>query len=324
MSLLVIGDLHLTDRPKDGYRWGIFDWIREKQAKYKTEATVLMGDLTEYKDNHSSALVNRVVSELIRLEKPVYILMGNHDYIDHGNPFFGFVNNIKGLRFIFEPELIDGMAFVPHFRKEDAFEAACRKFKRPDYLFLHNTFDGSLSESGARLSGFRQSAIELMAPRWGTYAGDVHRPQKSGFVTYVGSPYTIRFGDDFEPRCLLLKEGKVTDLYFECPRKWALTIRSADELVAITELMAGDQVKLTLELAREEAPDWQKYKADVLKIAKELELEVFGVAVKVNSATPKADTGPRHKTPIQVVESFCNKEKVPSEVRKAGLRLLEC
>ena len=58
--ILVIGDLHLTDQPKDAYRFGIFKWIKKQIEKHQPEYTVILGDLTDKKDKHSAGLVNRI------------------------------------------------------------------------------------------------------------------------------------------------------------------------------------------------------------------------------------------------------------------------
>ncbi|RPI87194.1 MAG: hypothetical protein EHM40_23155, partial [Chloroflexi bacterium] len=85
MTWLVTSDLHLTDRPRDAHRFGLFKWLAKKQRKHGVKATFILGDITDKKDNHSSALVNRVVNELTQLEPPVYVLKGNHDFIDPNN-----------------------------------------------------------------------------------------------------------------------------------------------------------------------------------------------------------------------------------------------
>ena len=90
MSYLLIGDPHLSDRPRDDYRFALFDQVRVWQDIHKPQATFLLGDLTHEKDRHSAALVNKTVEGILKLKPPVFILKGNHDYIDPENPFFKF------------------------------------------------------------------------------------------------------------------------------------------------------------------------------------------------------------------------------------------
>src|SRR5713226_9416852 len=116
MTYLISADLHLSDRPRDEYRWGLFGWLAKMQAKHDVTATMFLGDITQDKDKHSATLVNRLVDELIGLKPPIYILRGNHDGIDPANPYFRFLSTIEGVQFIVEPTVIDGVAFIPHCR----------------------------------------------------------------------------------------------------------------------------------------------------------------------------------------------------------------
>jgi hypothetical protein len=323
MRILLIGDLHLTDRPRDSYRFGIFDWVKKQQQIYKPDITIFSGDCTDRKDNHSATLVNKIVFSMIKLAPPIYVIKGNHDYIDDKQPFFKFLNRIEGLGFVVTPRLITKrVAAIPHFRDEKVFAQACDDLPSVDYLFIHQTLDGAIAESGTRLSGFSTSPIESLAPTWGTYAGDIHRPQRAGLVTYVGSPYNIRFGDDFQPRCLLLEDGKEKNLYFDCPRKWKLTVRDDQAILTNKDLLEGDQVKVTIELAREEAVDGRTYIRRVKDACVRRGLEVFGIEVKINTLTrkPKAVTQ-KGVTAKEIILSYCKSEGLSSQIKEAGLAL---
>jgi len=320
---LLIGDLHLTEQPRDAYRFRIFKWIREQQATFSPKATIFMGDLTDKKDKHASTLVNRIMDELSNLDK-FYMLMGNHDYIDPSQPFFKFMGGV----FMYEPTMINKLLFIPHTRSESEFARACKSFNSVslDYVFCHQTFEGAIAETGVRLSGYSQAHIDQLQPRLGIYAGDVHRPQRAANVVYVGAPYHIRFGDDFDPRCILLEDdGTPKNLYFETVRKWALTVRCGSDIAQNKRLFKGDQAKVTIELAREEAVDWRTHKKDVLEAAKVKGLELFGVVLKVNSSTPRKVTiaDVKSRTPYDILIAYCKTENVASQIKEAGQALLE-
>jgi hypothetical protein len=325
MSYLLIGDLHLTDRPKDVYRFGIFNWIIKQQDKIKPQATFLMGDITDQKDKHSATLVNKTVDSLLQLRPPVYILMGNHDYISPDNPFFRFLSKLDGLHFISSPRYVFmEIAMIPHCRAEADFAQACHTIKsRPHFLFLHNTFAGAIAETGAPLSGFSPEPIKAIRPRFGCFAGDVHRPQQAGPVTYVGAPYHVRFGDNFEPRCLWVSGTESVQLHFEAPHKWQLTVRDASEILRNDRLVAGDQVKITINVPREEAVTWKTYKKQVLDACKKLELEVFGVDLKVSTTRQRIAKAPVSRQPEDIITAFCKHENAPSQVRQAGLAFVK-
>lgn len=323
MKHLLIGDLHLTDRSRDAYRFSIFNWIRKQQIKYRPEITFLMGDLTDKKDNHSSVLVNRIIRELVQLEPPVFILKGNHDYINEEDPFFKFLNEVHdGYNFVTSPTKYRGVMMIPHYRQQAQFEEALKCQIGFDILLIHQTIDGTQAESGARLSGFRAAPIaSLKGVR--CYAGDVHKPQRSGPVTYVGAPYTIRFGDDFQPRCLLLDEGKEKNLYFDCLKKWSLTVSSPEDIIENEDLLEGDQVKLTLKLPREELVNSGAIKKAVKQACEEKGLEVFGIETQTDKQLPARIEGAisPSRTPQEIITAYAKQEKLPSQVKQVGLEL---
>lgn len=328
---MLCGDLHLTDNARDLYRFGIFNWIKKRQAKTNPAATFLAGDLTDGKDRHSATLVNKIVDGLTSLKPPVYIVRGNHDYSrDQENAFFRFLSHIDGIHFITKPTVIKAgkrMALIPHYRRQDEFTAAVELCcaDRPDSFLCHQTFDGAIAETGVRLNGLSASLIELFDPPLGVYAGDVHRPQTQGLVTYIGCPYQVRFGDDFEPRCIEVSSSGVESYpWFEAPRKWSLAVRDAANIIGNEELIAGDQVKLTINVAREEAVDWQKIRAGVLAACKEKGLEVHGVKLEINTVKrrerAKLDNA---NASVGTFDQFCKSENVASNIKKVGKEILD-
>jgi DNA repair exonuclease SbcCD nuclease subunit len=325
---LFCGDLHLTDHARDEYRFGIFEWIKRQQQKRPVAATFLAGDITDSKDRHSATLVNKIVAGLTQLQPPVYIDMGNHDYRDHQNPFFKFLNHIEGITFVTKPTVIRAgrpIAIIPHYRTQDEFDAAVHSTasSKPVAFLVHQTFDGAIAESGVCLTGLSASLIESMKPPLGIYAGDVHKPQTQGKVTYVGCPYNVRFGDDFDPRSLWVSDsGNHTDLKFTAPRKWSLVVRGPENIYNNKDLYEGDQVKLTIELAREEAVEWKEVKRQILGACKELGLEIHGVRVEVNTITTRKSSTKSHSN-ADIYDQFCTAENVASQIKQMGRRLLD-
>jgi hypothetical protein len=327
MNLLFTTDTHCSDQPRDAYRFGLFRWLAKQQEKHAVDATLLLGDATERKDRHSSLLVNRIVEELLRLKPPVFILRGNHDGIDPNNPFFKFLNCIEGLQFIVSPEYNKDykIAFIPHCADQAYLATACAWLPpKPRTLVLHNTFTGAKAETGATLSGLSASPIEALKPGR-VYSGDVHVPQRCGPVTYVGAPYHCRFGDNFTPRVLLLKGDREIDLHYDCPRKFSLTVRDADDILNSKELRPHDQVKLTIEMAREEAVEWQAIKQRVLAACRDCELEVFGAELKIKTTARRERVKLEEAvatTPKDILAAFCKAEGVASNIKAAGEELL--
>lgn len=327
MTWLVTSDLHLTDRPRDAYRFDLFPWLAKQQEKHSVTATFILGDITDSKDKHPSTLVNRLVEEITGLRPPVYILMGNHDYVSYENPFFKFLSCVEGISFVTEPTWLEDhkVAMIPHQPDQASFDSACSIIQQSALgVFCHQCFDGALSEAtNTHLTGLAASLISQIAPHATTLAGDIHAPQRCGPVTYVGSPYHCRFGDNFIPRVLLIKNDKEQNLYFPAPAKWSLTVRDEDDLINNEDLRPGDQVKLTVELAREEAIEWAAHKALILEACKEMQLAVYGVELKIKTTKPRERTkAVGAKSQEEIFNAFCAHEVVASNIKKVGLELL--
>ena len=323
MNWLISADLHFSDRPRDAYRFGLFKWLAEQQKLHKVDATFLLGDITQEKDKHSASLVNRVVDEIMELRPPVEIVEAIMMASSPDNPFFKFLNSIEGISFAVGPTLIHGMNvyLIPHCRCQKELDDACAQGQERYYVMCHQTFEGAIAETGARLTGLSAKPIKAMKPL-GVWAGDVHRPQTLGPVTYVGAPYNVRFGDDFTPRVLLIKDGVSHDLHFPAPRKHAVRITAPDDLHSFN-LHRGDQVKITVELPREEVVNWLKHRRMILDVAKEMGVEVHGIELKVDSiALPKVGKGTPKLDNTELLKAFCKAEKVPSAIRDAGLALI--
>lgn len=328
MTWLLTADLHLSDNPRDASRFGLFPWLLKQQQKHDVSATYILGDLTERKDRHSAALVNRIVDEMTKLRPPVYLLRGNHDGLDANTPFFRFLNNIKGLLFITEPSAIEtGGIMIPHCRDQAEFDAACSRIQPKKPVMLHQLVDGAIGETGRRLSGLSTSLIAAKQPRV-VWAGDIHRPQQVGCVTYVGAPFHVRFGDDFTPRVVLYDPSTNThkDLHYPAPMKWTLTVSDADQILKNEELRAGDQVKLTIELAREEAIEWAAHRARALAACKELGLEICGAVMKIRDGKRRERRrigGHRPLSHEDTLTQFCKAENVPSNIHMVGAELIK-
>lgn len=315
---LITSDIHCTDKPRDSYRFGLFPWLAEQQSKYETQAVFILGDLTDAKDRHSSKLVNSLIGGLKLLKPPVYILKGNHDFVDPDNPFFRFLDEIPGLTFCCDDMNMGGVTMIPHQPDQASLDAAFKRVPVGGLIFMHQTITGAISETGAALSGLSLPPNKAAA----IYSGDIHTPQTittdNGDVTYIGAPYNIRFGDTYEPRVLLVGKEQV-DLHFRAPRKYAVTLR---DLKPLSGFKKGDQVKITMELTRAELVEWTNIKRNILDHCKALELEVYGLEIKAPPPEHGKIKSQGSKTKLGYFTALCNNENLPNVVREAGARLI--
>src|SRR6266853_3612223 len=320
MKFLFTADIHLSDSSQDAYRFGLFQWLRQQQEIYRTDAIMILGDLTTEKNKHSAKLVNKIVGGLRLLRPPILILKGNHDYIREDIPFFKFLNSIKGITFCTNPTYIEeyNIYMVPHQTTQAALNAAFLKAPKGCLLTTHATLTGAIGDTGSRLTGMAiapNKALKL-------YSGDVHVPHVCEGVTYIGSPYHTRHGIDYKARVLLLDDDKETNLYFDAPKKLSLTIRDLSEM---PELKKGDQVKVTLELPRSEAVEWANHKKSIIDYCKSKGVEVYGTELKVAQTRKRQrlDDTPINRSNLDYFKAFCAAEQVPSNVKSVGLQLVE-
>lgn len=333
-SFLLASDLHLTDSPWDEYRWGLFDWMVEQQAKYDINSLYILGDLTDEKDNHSAVLVNRVADSIRKVAdcyKNIGILMGNHDFLLKGHPFFKFLQYVGDgdVAYIDEPHCDtfgdESMLFLPYAKDPSPY---WEEFNLSEYqlVFMHQTVSGALASNGMKMEGIKVP----FARGTKIWSGDIHVPQMIGNVEYVGSPYHVHFGDRFEPRCIMRDEdGQYYNLTYPTLSKFSTKVRSADELRAL-ELVAGDQLKLKVVLAREDLGRWNEIRQSVMDEAQLLGIAVRGIELVVDKP-PVARVKLRKRgevSPVMVsasgdvLNAFASLEKLGQELVEEGTSIV--
>ena len=327
--MLITSDLHFTDRARDAYRWDIFPWLRDQLEH--DETLLILGDLTDAKDNHSSALVNRIVNEIeetVAFGHGVFILKGNHDYVDAFTPFFGFLGALDRVAFIADGyyglHRVEGqyVRMMPHTRSP-AEDWERVSFEDVDLVLCHQTFNGAKASNGQQLQGgISARYFSDRGFKGRVISGDIHVPQQCGDVTYVGSPYPVAFGDKFTPRVLRVSGDSVESLEPPHIRKLKLTISDAEEL---DDLRQGDQVKLTVRLWREDFYEWERIRAEVAEVAGRLGVYVHSLdlEVKTEVEAPTNAKAVAVASAGDVLGDFCESRGLADADRKIGAALLK-
>jgi predicted phosphodiesterase len=305
-KILFTSDLHLTDRYADEYRWKVFHKLRQVAREEGATVIAILGDITDAKGGHSSALVNRMCAEIDSLSQDfeVYILKGNHDYTEEHLPFFGFLDLLPNVRFLSSPELIDvggtSVLAIPHAHSGPATrfgEAGTDQGSRNtlvgrvvtgmvreggfDMIWIHNTVRGSVYSNGKVMEnhGVDLTPPSRPSPRRhsGLYegaavpiiAGDVHVPQKVGPVTYLGAPHPVCFGDKWLPRFMVsCPENGLKSIPIDSIQKHSLTLVGPEACEdAFEDVGGGDQIKVIVRLARDEMGMWQSLRESLFKQA---------------------------------------------------------
>lgn len=334
LPALIVSDLHLVDDVSCEYRWGLFPWMYQVCKDEKIRTVLILGDLTDAKDNHSAELTNRVVQAIKGFPEhiKVIILAGNHDWLKAGQEFFRFLNVLPNVKFITSPCEDDDygprsvLAYFLPYSKNPVKDWAGLDFSHYEYLFMHQTVSGAISSNGQEMEG--EELPELNAAK--VYSGDIHVPQVIRGVEYVGSPYHVHFGDAFKPRAILIDTNrKAHDLHFETISRIVFKASSLRELRR-RHFKAGDQVKLRIELAEADKHDWSRIRREAVAILRDAGVIVAGVELIVNKVNRRialndqsSRTQVKRLSPAQAVARFVEAEELGADALDIALEVLE-
>ncbi len=334
MKTLVFSDPHWNDNIRDSYR---HDFVRVFHAIAKERAPDLvlcLGDLCEVKDKHSAWLVNKVVGHIHGLSRlcPMGILMGNHDYLMPGNPFYGFLGRLENVTWVGvaadSQTLMSGSLprdfralFLPHTRdwKRDWAKI---NLSGHDWIFAHQTFNGADTGFGRKLEGIPLGALP---PDASVVSGDVHPPQQLGQVTYVGAPYLINFGDDYSPRVLLLDGKHKISIPCPGPQKRLVEISRLSELNKFNGLAEGDILKVRVQLLPKDKDKWNEIRDKVYKWGEAHGFQIH-IVQPVFQGAQKAATGPTQPTSKDdkdLLAQFAQRHGIEGSMMRTGLWLME-
>lgn len=340
LPALLLADLHLTANPRDEYRWSIRDWVLSLVSKYGLRTIIILGDLTDAKDNHSAILVNRIVEAISRLSQSasVIILRGNHDYLVYDHPFFGFLSHLPNVRFIKNREertLPSGefVLFLPHTKtpNEDWKDIS---FGSYSLVFMHQTVSGAVASNGMKMEGELAPEIGTRAPKHQgerpgkIYSGDIHVPQVIGNVEYVGSPYHVHFGDRFKARAIIIGADGPDPLDVHMPsiEKFVARITDVSELDKL-QLKDGDQLKVSMTIPTSMTSEWANQKKQIADWCAARGVKLNGIELQV--ATKRRVLIDENTVAIRertistgaLIRAFADKEKLPADVVSVGLEI---
>jgi hypothetical protein len=279
MKILVTADTHFGANPRDAYRLEFLNKRLPSMIKtYKIDEIYILGDITEVKDEHGAQLVNEIVDGLSQIHyiAPVTILMGNHDFLLEGWPFFRFLKNIPGLRFYTNPTKIKTNLFLP-FTRQPHIDWKRLDFNNVKRIFTHMPFEGAVGSFGHPIKGV---SLDLL-PDIPIISGDVHSPQKFRNLTYVGAPYSVDFGDDYIGRVLILDDSRLSPVHVGGPQK--KIVRAPD----FCKCRAGDIVRVEVPIKASEYAKWQEKCYEISQWATENHVYLDSIIPLITDASEK-------------------------------------
>ena len=330
-NTVITSDLHLTDNPRDEYRWELFRFLIDFCGDNNIEHLYILGDVTDATDKHSFSLVNRVVehiADLAGIVDEITILKGNHDYTT-GQAFFSFMDYIDGVRFI-EDITDDGgiTLFLPHTRDPEV-DWAKVDFRKFDNILMHETAKGSVVSNGMKMPTGIDGDLKVQDDVI-VVSGDIHVPQKVGDIIYCGSPYHVHFGDRFTPRILHFDYmGEMHSVETNFAERFVVNVSNMETLENL-KLRKGDMVKVRFHLQKSDVENITTWRKQVTDHFKERDIEVSGIEIKFDSVEDYRDkvldTGRTNPIPImtaeEIVREYAKRERLSENVRDVGLFLL--
>lgn len=317
VTTLITADLHFSANPRDAYRLQfLHKRLPDLITTYKVDQIYILGDLCETKDEHAAYLVNQVVDGIARINNisPVTLLMGNHDFLQQGEPFFRFLRNIPGLRYIAQPRQKNGHLFLPFTRTPEQ-DWKSVEFGGVKRVFTHMTFDGASSGFGHKLEGV---SLDLL-PNVPIISGDIHTPQKIENLTYVGAPYTVDFGDNYLGTVLLLKDDRMSRVTVGGPQK--RIVRAPN----MTPAKRGDIIRVEVPIKAADYSRWQERCDEIRAWAEEEGVYLDSIIPIITDSKEKPGQKIKRKAPLNddaVLEAYAKIKGIDERTLKEGRKLL--
>ncbi len=199
---------------------------------------VIAGDLNDTKAIIRAEVANRIIRLLEDALTPVYILEGNHDKVnekgdEHGLNYLRPYATIVDTATTVELSATLSATLIPYQNSVEKMRAAI-KGARNKVLIVHQ---GVL---GAQMGDYVVDTTSIDPKEFAgytVYSGHYHRHQTVGPVTYLGSPYTITFGEanDGVKGFLIINEDGSFDRHILDLRAHRIYTRTTKELAAMME-----------------------------------------------------------------------------------------
>jgi DNA repair exonuclease SbcCD nuclease subunit len=324
MTVICTGDLHFNTNPHDEYRWGIIDWLCENSKG--VDELIFVGDYTGPKDSHPGLLVNRFKESVDKLRShfsSVYILYGNHDGLTQETAFWKFLNGMRdNVHFIDRPSYAELSIGKVLFLPAGIDWSLIQNNGITKYIFTHATFEGAISETGYQLTGVPLSHAERIGIP--IISGDIHKPQIIGdFIEYVGAPYHIRFGDQYQPRVMHIdNEDTRSNLYYPAPQKKVYNIRTLEDFEKLP-IDDKQHAKIRVHLDRGSLTEWPLIQSEIKARASEAGL--MNIRPELVLKPEVSSTGHRSqdiKSPEQLVSEYADRHNASERHIEIGKSLL--
>jgi len=168
-----------------------------RRAEYLGVPLIIAGDLHDTKAIIRAEVMNELIYIIRSARTRIYILVGNHDLCNergsvHGLEYLDpYVTIVDKTQCLMRGDL--NWALIPYMHDKNELIQTIDELKpHTKLLIMHQGF------MGAYMGDYMQdkTSISVDAVKdFTVISGHYHRHQTIGTVTYIGSPYTITFGE---------------------------------------------------------------------------------------------------------------------------------
>jgi DNA repair exonuclease SbcCD nuclease subunit len=217
MRTLILGDLHLNERPKGMLEAQVacVKSIIKKASSSGIGRIIFLGDVFMHRKPCPSVLLafKDILSE-IQYNQYCVILRGNHDSetkADDGVTALSLFDNGSTVGVITHTKTdpFDKTVYIPHYEDESRIKDALVEVPKGYTVFGHFGYRGCLNSAGDI-----DSTIRLIDFQTLTFLGHIHKfvvqdsPASLKEVIILGTPYSTNFGEAGKDNFYAIMDGK--------------------------------------------------------------------------------------------------------------------
>lgn len=300
MTILRVGDPHVRpDNLEESER--LMQFVLDQATSSGVDRIEFLGD-----QHHTHGVLRVEVIEFwMRWAKKlgekfdVVFLVGNHDQPgdyqrEQELNALIYLEGIKGVTVASKPTLRDNILYVPHMSKQEDFVKALEGYQSKDItLVCHQTFNGCAYENGFYAKdGFDPATV---AGFKAVICGHIHKQQKFGNISYIGTPRWDSVSDANEEKGIWIDDNFIS------------TRGVCTPIISIL-LRPGDSVPDTLEgrvMVTLEGPQ-----AWIASVSKELK----GKARVIPKPTDARDKAAETSSKLDSIEAYAERHKFDPNV----------
>jgi DNA repair exonuclease SbcCD nuclease subunit len=225
MTILCVGDLHIQKRNLLLFKKFSLTFFEYIKTQPDIDTIVILGDILHTMSIINTHCLNTAITffkQLDTLDKKIFILVGNHDFIGP-NEFMSknhWMNSISE----FNPKnivIVDTviryknhiyMPYVPPGRFKEALSKT--DLKDVHYIFCHQEFLGAMYEFGNVKSDHGDEWDNDIV----VVSGHIHKRQWLKNIYYTGTPYQTRFNEDPDKTIALIDGKDIREISLDLPK----------------------------------------------------------------------------------------------------------